>query len=144
MHFYPKAPKTPKFHFFPSKQTKNPSSKSSCGFFPQAISFPPPQEQNQVDLVEAARWKSPNHPRWADAIYWEDGTYCLMLQKSGKLTSWYGESTIILQGFHTCWVVVWDFLPNGISGLVLLVWILLKKLTWLKNDGWKRMGPFLG
>ena len=86
--FIPNPPKTPKFHF-PHKQKKVQAPKVVV-FFPNP--FPPPpkivqqkssiaeiggfedtkknrQEQNQVDLVEAARWKSPNHPRWAGWSY---------------------------------------------------------------------------
>ena len=32
-----------------------------------------------------------------------------MVQKSGKLTSWYGKNAIACKGFHTYQVVVWDF-----------------------------------
>ena len=32
-----------------------------------------------------------------------------MVQKSGKLTSWYGKYPMIYDGFHICQVVVSDF-----------------------------------
>lgn len=103
----------PKFHVpFPKKKSK---LQSSCGFVPQAISFHQPQEQNQVDLVEAARWKSPNHPRWATGHIWEDGTTAWCFRNPVKLTSWYGESTHFLQGFLEGW---WLF---GISCRMVLV-----------------------
>ena len=35
--------------------------------------------------------------------------YGKMEQKSGKLTSWYGESIIMIRGFYVFQVVVWDF-----------------------------------
>ena len=102
MHFFPNPPQTPKFRF-PPKQTKNPSSKVVVGFFPKPFLSPHPRSR-----TKSTWWKQPgeNHQTIQGergAIF---GRMVLLFDGSEiRLTSWYGESTIIYRvSIHFGWL----------------------------------------